>query len=121
MRIGRQHQLTQFVLDRRRLGGGGVDLGDEHVTLRTGRTGEHVAGRVAIGPSRLASPVRVDHRTEFVVPLGQPTQFVGIGQDVRIRQLLFDGLVLVDDVAEAFEHGHPRLLARQRRRPGARC
>ena len=66
-----------------------------------------------------ASMDRVDDGSEFVVPHRQPAQFVGIGQNVRVGQLLFDGLVLVDDVAEAFEHGHPRLLAAQRRRPGA--
>jgi hypothetical protein len=47
--VDRQHQLTQFVLDRRDLGAGRFQLGDEHVPFVTGRTGQHVASSVGVG------------------------------------------------------------------------
>ena len=106
-----QHQLAQFVLDRVGLGGGRVDLGDEHVALVAGGSDEHLAGGVGIGSAGLATAIRLDDRAEFVVPLRQPAQLVGVGQHLGIGQLLLECLVLVDDVAEAFEHGESRLLA----------
>ena len=54
--------------------------------------------------------VRLDDRAQLVVPHRQASQLVRIGQDLRIGELLFESVVLVDDVGEAVEHGESRLL-----------
>ena len=100
----RQHQLTQFRLQRRRLGCGLVDLVLEQSLLVALGIEQHLPRRLGVVEPSLVPAERLDHGHQLVVPLRRHAQLVGIGDHLGVGELPLEIVVLLGNETKAVQH-----------------
>ena len=106
MGVLRDHQLAELRFECGEFDRDLVDFVDEHLAFVPRRTVEHLTRRLAVPASTVVAADLRHHRAEIVVPLRDGAQLIRVGEYLRVGELVFERLVLVDDLCETVRHRH---------------
>ena len=107
VRILRQHQRADLVLERSDLGLDRGQLGTPQLALVTGGRVDQLAGGIEIGLPGAVPPERLDQRRHVLVPLRRSPQPRGVGQELGVAQTGLEQGVLVVDPRQPLDHRGP--------------